>query len=185
MEVVPRRAEARQRVAAGVAPGGAQSSRSPHRSRSHPFGAGSAGLGRWGEKKGGAAAGLPPRSRCPSPPGFPGGLPGDEREANSSCAGEKLLGWGESGGILSTGTRLALFDAELLPCSSANSGKSQALPRKFPVVVRREGEKENNMSSEWHLSFFCLLLSWPGLEEGLGTSAAVLRALPVANSPRS
>lgn len=105
------------------------------------------------------------------------------RGANSSCAQGKVARLGVSGGILNAGTHLALFDVGFLPCSSANPEKGQALPRKLPVVAWREGEKENNMSSVWHLALFCLLPSWPGSEEGLGTAGAVLRALPGAGSP--
>ena len=105
------------------------------------------------------------------------------REANSQAVdAEELPSWGESGGILSAGTRLALFGAGLLSCSSAKLGKGQALPRDLPVLVWREREKENT-SSERHLTLFCLLLRWPGLGEGLSTAGAV-RAPSGLGSPR-
>lgn len=79
------RAEAGQSVTAGVAPGGAQSSRCPRRSRKHPFGLGAEGLRR--------REGLLPGCRLqPPPPGFREvSLVQGVREANSQVVPEEKL----------------------------------------------------------------------------------------------
>lgn len=124
---------------------------------------------------------MPARSRRRSPPGFPGGFPRGRERQTQVVAREKLPRWGKSGKILSAVTCVALFVA-VLPCSSENTDKGQGLPRNLPVVLWRE-EKAENMSSGWQLALLRLLLSLPGLDKGLRTAGAVLRALPGGSSP--
>lgn len=123
-------------VAAGVAPGGAQSSRCPRRSRNHPFRVGARG---WGGREGRLPGSILAAAAAGRLASREVSLGAGAREANSllSCAREKFPGRGESGGLPSTGTPLALFGAGFLPRSSANPGKWQTLPRKLPGVVWR------------------------------------------------
>lgn len=86
-------------MAAGGAPGGAQSSRCPRRSRKHPFGVGDAGLGRAGRERGreGLLPGFPLAAAAAAAVRLPSrevSLAPGAREANSLVVpGEKLPGW--------------------------------------------------------------------------------------------
>lgn len=132
-----------------------------------PLGWGAEGLGR----REGLLPGWPPAAAAVARLAFREvSLGQGVREANSQVVPEEKLADWESRGDPECRHLLHPVWCWVLPAFSANPGEEQSLPRKLAVVLWRQGEKENNTSSEWHVAFLSLLVSWPGLEWRLRTA---------------